>query len=351
MNRCTKHILLWSAVLWSTAPAGAQGPPVSADTYVQSGAGAAQNFGTAGNVLVGPASQNKGFIQFDLSGLSGVGASAVQKAVLWLYVNQVTTAGAIDVYDVTSPWTETGVTANTQPATGSIQGTIPILGANQWVGLDVTAEVQGWLATPAFNHGVELAALSAPTTAVSFDSKENTSTSHQPQLEVVLRGPAGPTGPAGATGSPGPTGPAGPAGPVGPAGPAGPTTTRLAFSTRGQTSGSAASYINLGTGSIDDTESNEDLIIPTACTFDALYAQFRVGAGQPGAHTYAVTLRKNAVDTALTCAVTASAGSTAGCSNTSSTVSVAAGDLVSAKIAETGGKGPKATYLVAVNCR
>src|SRR4051794_14825376 len=107
MKRCAKYTLLWSALLWSTAaPAGAQGPPVIADAYVQNGAGAAQNFGALGNVLVGPAAlQNKGLIRFDLSGLSSVASGDIQKAVLWVYVNQVTTTGAIDVYNLASAWT------------------------------------------------------------------------------------------------------------------------------------------------------------------------------------------------------------------------------------------------------
>ena len=56
------------------------------------------------------ATQNKGLVQFDLPGLSGVQATDVHKAVLWLFVNRVTTAGAIDVYDVTSGWSEGTVT-------------------------------------------------------------------------------------------------------------------------------------------------------------------------------------------------------------------------------------------------
>src|SRR4029077_8264451 len=60
--------------------------------------------------------------------------------------------------------------------------------------------------------------------AVSFDSKENTSTSHDPELTVsmVSAGPPGPTGPAGPTGATGPQGPQGPQGATGPAGPQGP---------------------------------------------------------------------------------------------------------------------------------
>jgi len=102
----------------------------------------------------------------------------------------------------------------------------PVSTANQWVGVDITTEMQTWLATPSLNHGVALQAFTAPTTAVQFDAKENSSTSHPAQLQIVLNGPAGPTGPAGATGPAGPTGATGPAGATGATGatgPAGPT--------------------------------------------------------------------------------------------------------------------------------
>jgi hypothetical protein len=219
-------MLLWNAI------SQAQTPTVLGDTYIQSGTNASQNFGALANVLVGPGTgttQNRGLIQFDLSGLSGVTAGDVQKAVVWVYVNRVTTSGAIDVFDVTTSWAEGTATWNSPPVPGAILGSISVSTGNQWVGLDITPELQSWLATPSLNHGIELQAFTSPTTSVQLDSKENVSTSHPAQLQIVLQGPAGatgPAGPAGATGATGATGPAGPAGATGatgPAGPAGPT--------------------------------------------------------------------------------------------------------------------------------
>src|ERR1041384_515740 len=110
--------------------AQAQGPAVAGDAYLQSGTSSATSFGALANVLVGPGgaapTQNIGLIQFDLSGLSAVAASNVQKAVLWVYVNRIITPGAIDVYDVTTSWPESTVTWNTTPVVGAIQGTIPV---------------------------------------------------------------------------------------------------------------------------------------------------------------------------------------------------------------------------------
>jgi hypothetical protein len=226
MNRLIRRPAYAGALtLLLTVAAQAQTPLVSGDTYLQSGSNASQNFGALANVLVGPggfaAAQSRGLIQFDLTGLNGVLSTNVQKAVLWVFVNRVTTAGAIDVFDVTTSWNEGTVTWNAPPVPGAILGTIPVITGNQWVGLDITTEVQTWLATPSLNHGLELQAFTSPSTSVQLDTKENVSTSHAAQLQIVLSGSGGPAGPAGATGATGPAGPAGAGGATGASGPAG----------------------------------------------------------------------------------------------------------------------------------
>src|SRR5262245_36465015 len=86
--------------------------------------------------------------------------------------------------------------------------------------VDVTPAVRAWLDGALENHGLVLSANPAGV-SVEFDSKENTGTSHEPQLEITL-GSIGPPGPPGPAGEPGPAGPPGVAGPVGPPGPPGP---------------------------------------------------------------------------------------------------------------------------------
>src|SRR5262249_55793061 len=149
------------------------------------------------------ATPNKGLIRFDLSGMSGVGASDVQKAVVWLYVNRVTTAGAIDVQDLTTTWVESTVTWNAAPVAGATLGTIQVTAANQWVGLNTTRKVRGWRAPPSTTCGLMLSAGIPPTTPILLDTKENTSTTHPAQLQIgrggrggapAASGPAGPTG-------------------------------------------------------------------------------------------------------------------------------------------------------------
>src|SRR5262245_41998492 len=133
MNSVTVRLAIAGASFVCLGSALAQTPTVSGDTYLQSGTNASQNFGALANLLVGPGSgvtQHKGLVQFDLSGLSGVSVGNIQKAVLWVYVNRVTTSGAIDVYDVTTSWSESTATWNAPPVAGVIQGSIPVSAAN-----------------------------------------------------------------------------------------------------------------------------------------------------------------------------------------------------------------------------
>src|SRR5262249_26503596 len=97
-----------------------------------------------------------------------------------------------------------------------------------FIDVDVTQAVQAWLTSPnpAPNYGIALVPSTGSSISVSFDSKENTSTSHDPELMVSMisggpQGPAGPAGPAGAIGPQGPAGPQGAGGSTGPQGPQG----------------------------------------------------------------------------------------------------------------------------------
>jgi hypothetical protein len=76
--------------------------------------------------------------------------------------------------------------------------------------------------------------------------------------------------------------------------------------------------------------------IPTACTFSNFYARIYSAQGASGSLVF--TLQKNAVDTALV--VTIAAGSAAGnFSDTSNTVTFAAGDTWQVKITQNATSG------------
>ena len=136
------------------------------------------------------------FLRFDLSGIPPtVTGAMVAKATLKIYVSTVTTAGSFNVDLVTSPWTESTITANNTPTLGSaIASAVPVTTAdkNKYVLVDVTAAAVDWLNGTA-NDGIAI----VPDGTVSFalNSKETTTTSHPAELDIVLTGPAGPPGP------------------------------------------------------------------------------------------------------------------------------------------------------------
>src|SRR5208282_2367092 len=132
-----------------------------------------------------------------------------------------------------SNWTEDNLNGNNAP--GCDPGTTPIAVSfptrtnNDFMMIDITPIVQYWYEYPNTNNGIGLRALNPTTQAsgginITFNSKEDTNTSHGPELEILLTGTQGPTGSTGSTGPTGPTGATGPSGgPVGPTGPTGPT--------------------------------------------------------------------------------------------------------------------------------
>jgi Collagen triple helix repeat (20 copies) len=140
-------------------------------------------------------------------------------------VNKVGNPGSMDVNVPTGSWSESTVTGLSGIGVGaSVAGPIPVTTQDTFISIPVTIQVQNWL-TGAPNNGFILTAVGSA--SVFFDSKEATSTSHQPVLEVDLigpqgaAGPKGPSGPTGVAGPPGAPGATGPQGDVGPAGPAG----------------------------------------------------------------------------------------------------------------------------------
>jgi hypothetical protein len=143
---------------------------------------ATTNFGTLANLYVGNGST--AFIQFDLSTLpAGITSSQVSRAILTVFINRVNTGGAVSLSPVTSAWTEAGVTYATSPTIGSVVNSFTAATAGQYVTLDVTALVQGWVTAPGTNFGLALSAASAN---VLLDSKENDETGHAAKLDITI---------------------------------------------------------------------------------------------------------------------------------------------------------------------
>jgi hypothetical protein len=234
----TAQVLLVAATLLLPAilvPAlSAAEAPVVADAYIAA-ATPDTNFGNAVNLIVAP--NSTGLVLFDLSSLPP--STTVSKAYLRLYVNKVVTGGTVNFVSLTQPWSESGVTWNLGPAQTAAFASTTVSVANMFVLVDVTTQVQGWLAAPATNSGLGIVAAGA--TSIQLDTRENTATSHQAALEIAVVGPPGAAGASGAqglAGAVGPPGAAGPAGAKGATGPAGATGVAGAAGTIG-TSGPA----------------------------------------------------------------------------------------------------------------
>jgi hypothetical protein len=202
-------------------PLFGQAPP-AADTFVSS-ATPKLNYGPSISLLVGPGTTS--YAQFNLSSIPA--SATVSKATLRLYVDAVSGSGTLDVFQVTSSWTENKVTYSTRPTQQSVSAivgsSIPITSAsyNLFLLIDITPLAQGWLNGTIPNNGVALSLTSGSGT-FSIDSKESLLTGNGPELEIALASGTGPQGAAGPAGPQGPVGPAGVIGPQGPQGSAGP---------------------------------------------------------------------------------------------------------------------------------
>jgi len=143
-----------------------------------------QNFGSRVSVQVSGITL-KGFFKFKLTPNlpAGTSGNRIEKATLKLYVSAVSTAGAADVYRVAGTWDEGTITNNTAPALGALLTSFSVDATNQdrWVTIDVTSLVKDWLDNVLPNNG--LALIAAPSGVnVTFNSKENGTTSHEPLL-------------------------------------------------------------------------------------------------------------------------------------------------------------------------
>ena len=205
------------------------------DAYVDSKNNS--NFGSNNNLRVTKAGSQicRSFLKFSLATLPpGTSAANVVEARLRLWIdNNSNTLGAITMTPVTTAWDEMTITNTTALTSGAPKLIdLPVNSNSDFISIDVTLWVKGWLSGALVNEGFEIDPGSTNSLNLYLDSKESNQTSHEPRLEIELatmgpQGPPGPTGqtghvgPAGAQGPPGPAGAVGPTGPVGAAGPPG----------------------------------------------------------------------------------------------------------------------------------
>jgi hypothetical protein len=186
LNTQLRLISLLSLILLARTAAFGQIMP-SADSYTNT-VDPTTNYGAKTLLDVDGATQAT-YIQFNLASIPATYTSAeITKATLKLYVNTVVTAGSFNVDYVNGTWAENTITSSLAPALGTtIAASVPLVTAdkNQFILIDVTEAVQAWLSGTA-NDGIALVANG--TTDATFDSKESTTTSHAPELDIVFAG-------------------------------------------------------------------------------------------------------------------------------------------------------------------
>jgi hypothetical protein len=157
----------------------------SGDSYTDT-ATATKNYGSA-TVLAVDGATAVTYIQFNLASVPTT--ASISQATLKLYVNSVTTAGSFNVDYVNGGWEESTIDASNAPPLGSsIASNVSITTAdkNQYILINVTSAVQAWLSGSETNNGIALVANSDFN--ATFDSKENTTTSHPAELDIAFAG-------------------------------------------------------------------------------------------------------------------------------------------------------------------
>ena len=140
------------------------------------------NSGSLSNLNVGGGYTS--LMQFDFGVLpAGTTASQITRATLRVYLNRADAAGTVSAQTVLGAWNEGSVTYATMPPLGAVVQTAQAGTAGQFVTFDVTPLVQAWVSGATANNGV---ALTAASSVLQFDSKENDQTAHAPQLEIAL---------------------------------------------------------------------------------------------------------------------------------------------------------------------
>ncbi len=285
--------------------------PATDDTYAKTG-----NSGNngAGTTLVVQSPSTNAYIRFNLAAFPSTLTSSeisAGSATLKLHVSAISTADTFYVCRLATSqnWTEGTLTGLNAP--GCDLSTTPIavsftgISANDYVVVDIRPIVEYWYNFPGTNNGIGLWSSNPSTSvgtgvSVSFDSKENSSTSHDPELSIMpaadpgATGPTGPTGPTGATGATGaastavgPTGVKGSTGATGATGAAstavGPTGVKGSTGATGATGTAGTAGVKGSTGATGATGAASTVPGPTGATGTAGTAGAKGATGSTGA--------------------------------------------------------------------
>ena len=151
-----------------------------------------KNFGTSTFMTAKSKSgdHRRAFVGIDISSIPA--GSTVSSATLTLCVVESSGDGQIgstdEVRRVTAAWGETTITWNNQASVSStVTGTITVPGTS-CVNVDVTSDVQAWVSGVA-NNGWRVSNQDAGFGSVDYGTRENSSPSSRPHLEVTYTSP------------------------------------------------------------------------------------------------------------------------------------------------------------------
>lgn len=148
------------------------------------------NYGTDQTMLVGYNFDNderyRSLVQFDLSSLPT--GRTIEKAVLKVYSDLTNIPQTINAVAVTAPWTELGVTWDSQPTIGGVAASARVGGSVGYVEFDITSLVLDWYNGNSNNYGVMLIADDETLDEYQqFNTRE--SATNKPVLEITYHDP------------------------------------------------------------------------------------------------------------------------------------------------------------------
>ena len=145
-----------------------------------------KKYGGSGSLTVSDGKSTRhAYLRFDISDLPP--NSTIEQAALKLYVKKVARPGDIDVYLIEDPWDEDTIRGKNALTLVTLLTTITVDAADvrDFVTIPLTNELQDWADGLAPNYGIALVPNPAAPARVTFDSKEDKTTGHQPALEAM----------------------------------------------------------------------------------------------------------------------------------------------------------------------
>lgn len=168
----------------------------------------------------GTAAARRGLVQFDLTAAGIPAGSTILDVVLTMHLSQSNgTPVSVDVHRITSPWMEAGSNAPGNEVDGgqahefdatwtysifdgvfwqtpggdfsgvSASTTVDVLGAWEWTGAGLIADVQQWLNEPTENQGWLIKGAESGTDIKAFTSRNSDNVALRPALEVSYEAP------------------------------------------------------------------------------------------------------------------------------------------------------------------